>query len=124
MPMERAFPGSSSRTSSRRTITSRADPDLGAAGLDWRKADALAADREVLPGEVHLRARPETADDLHAFLVTARPVGERDAERLELVLPVAHAEAGDHASAGDVVEGRVVLGHRDRVTERQDEHVR
>src|SRR5712671_3057734 len=44
-------------------VGARADPDLGAAGLDWRKADALAADREVLPGEVHLRARPETADD-------------------------------------------------------------
>ena len=105
-------------------VRSGADPDGRAPWLYRREADLLLVQGEVLAVIAGRPARPKLADELDALLEPADPLVHPDSEGGELVLPVSHAEAGHGPAASQVVERGELLGHPDRVTQRQDEHVR
>ena len=105
-------------------VRSGADPDGRAPWLYRREADLLLVQREVLAVIAGRPARPQLADELDALLEPADPLVHPDSEGGELVLPVSHAEAGHDPAASQVVERGELLGHPDRMTQGQDEHVR
>ena len=62
--------------------------------------------------------------DLHALVEAADPVIERIAERVELRLMPAAAQAEDQPATADLVELRGHLGHERRVAEWQGQDER
>src|SRR5437867_8905200 len=66
-------------------------------------------------------ARPGAPRDLDQLLRPASPLVERDAERLELRVPVAESEPQLEPPAAQLVDDRRVLGEADRVLERRDQ---
>jgi len=87
--------------------------------------DPHVVERIVLAavGDAPLR-RPQLAHDLHALLEDALVVGERDAKRQVLAIVVAAAGGEIDPAVAEQVQGRKVLGHADRVVQRQHGHRR
>jgi hypothetical protein len=97
-----------------------ADPDLRPRTLHRQDAQLLPFDVEVFAVVRDFLAAPETADDLDRLVEARHARLDVDAERVELVLAVAGADAPDQLAAGDLIERCEVLGECDRVLERRD----
>ena len=67
---------------------------------------------------------PQPTHQGDAFIEPRRPLGEADAEGVELRLAVAQADAKDVVAAGQHVERGGFLGHMRGVERRQDQDVR
>src|SRR5688572_15720522 len=89
--------------------------------LERTGADLHLGDAEEASLEAHLVLGPQPLDRLERLLEAGAALLPLDAEGLELDVPVADAEAEDHAAAADDVEGRDLLGHVDGIEERQQE---
>ena len=77
----------------------------------WR-GPGLLAEAAVAPAELVGPRRPDAVDGL---VGQPAPLGERDAEHVELGLDVAGADAEDDPAAGQLVEGGEGLGRDERV---------
>jgi len=88
-----------------------------------RPADALV---ELDVGVVHRRLRlgPQGAHRLDVVVVATPAVGERHADRIELLLQPADPDPEDHATATQVVDRRDLLRGDQGVALRDDEDAR
>ena len=77
----------------------------------------LALKREAL-------ARPAFADNINGFFGPGGPLGNRNLERVEIVLLIPHAETQNETPLGRLVNHGAVFRHMDGMVERHQQHTR
>ena len=105
-----------------RPLAAAADPQrhrlLDAVRLDDPAVETVV--RSVVGGG---RPPERLPDGAQRVVHPVAPAGERHADQLELFPGRAHADAEDQPAAADPVERAVALGDRQRMVERQHQHV-
>ena len=99
-------------------------PDLRAGALRRLRCHVQVVVPVVAPFEGERPVGPRPPDDLDALLHQPSPVAPIDAEHVELLQLVPEAEAQPEPASRQEIDDRGLLGHVERVVQRQQEHGR
>ena len=100
----------------------RRHPDVRPGPLRRRRRDQRIRIRKMLALEREPLAAPTLADDVDGLLGARRSLGNRNAERVEVLRLVADSDAQHQATLGGQVDHRAVFGHVYRMVERHEQH--